>query len=176
MIYKYNKDKRRLNNKKATSAKYLLAETKKRKIEGIKKQLYLTTAIDLLFQLGFINEDSVLAGKQYALIKYKRPVGGPSQTQSNLDAQLLPKTKQKQTWTDAIVHDELEAIWTESEKIIKKGGSKRLERIIIDNSFAEAANISNDKAELKKLKRILGDLAVLYKNHRSTKFLLNEIT
>ncbi len=176
MIHKYKKDKRRLNNTKATSAKYLLPENKKNKPDNLKRQLCLTTALDLLYEMGFLDENCVLAGKQYALIKYKRPVGGPSQTQSNLDAQLLPKTKQKQTWTDVIIHDELEGIWAESEKIIKKGGSKRLEKIIIDNSFAEAANISNDKAELKKLKRILDDLAILYKNHRSTKFLLNEIT
>ena len=135
MKNKYTGDKRRLNNKKATSAKYLLPKAKKIKKQEIKKHLCFTTALDLLFQSGVLNEDNVLAGKQYALIKYKRPVGGPSETCSNLDAQLLPKTKQNLNWSDTIIHDELEDIWHKSQELIKKTDSAKLERIIVENSF-----------------------------------------
>jgi len=132
--------------------------------------------LELLFQLGFINEDCVLAGKQYALIKYKRPIGGPSETQSNLEAHLFPRTLQKKDWTDTIIHDELENIWHESQKLIKKTDLARLERIIIDDSFDEAVTVTKNKKEIQKIKEILTDLSVLYQNHRSTKFLLSEIT
>jgi hypothetical protein len=142
----------------------------------IKKDFHLTTALELFFILGFISEDCVLAGKQYALIKFKRPIGGPSSAQSNLENQLLPKSDQKQLGKDTIVYDNLEDIWQKSRKIINKTNIARIEGVLVDNSFQEAANILTEKNEMKRFRNVLCELSDLYKNHKSTNSLLKEIT
>tara|TARA_R110002050_G_scaffold57442_2_gene129531 strand:+ start:9282 stop:9845 length:564 start_codon:yes stop_codon:yes gene_type:complete len=167
-------NKRRLNNKKLTCKKHLLPMDEN---QGSKETFQTTTALDLLAQVGILNEDCVLAGNQYALIKYKRPIGGPSEITSNLDAQLAAtKSKEKKLWQDTIVNDGLEGIWRESQKVTNRISSVFLEKIIIDNCLKTASTLIDNKEQAQKLKKTLSMLSVIYKHHQSTNLLLNEIT